>query len=243
MKALIVYCHPSKESFNHAVLETVQRELNEAGAQSRLIDLYAEGFQPAMSREDLDEYEDTSINTARIAQHTESLAWCDSLIFIYPTWWFGQPAMLKGWLDRVLVPGVAFSMPTPENPRITHNLQHVTRLGVFTTCGASRLVTRLVGAPGKRILLRGLRSCLNKRTHTVFAAHFQMDVSTPQSRQRHLKTVAARVRSLTGRKAAKEGLAALALWGRRASPKSGSADTVIPQAQQQQTNGNQGQTA
>ncbi len=199
MKALIVYCHPSPRSFNHAVLETVQAELNAAGAEQRLIDLYAENFQPAMTLEDWSTYEDTNTNTNRIAQHVDSLQWCDALLFVYPTWWFGPPAMLKGWLDRVLVPGVAFSMPTPENPRITHNLLHINQLGVFTTCGASWLLTKMIGSPGKRILMRGLRACLNPKAKTVFGAHYLMDSSTQESREKHLAIVANKVRRLTGK--------------------------------------------
>lgn len=48
---------------------------------------------------------------ARLSRHAEALAWCDALIFVYPTWWQGLPAMLKGWLDRVLLPGIAFDLP------------------------------------------------------------------------------------------------------------------------------------
>jgi NAD(P)H dehydrogenase (quinone) len=65
--------------------------------------------------------------------------------------------MIKGWLDRVLVPGLAFLMPDGQNDDIRPGLTHITRLGVFTTCGASFWLTRMVGAPGKRTLLRGVR--------------------------------------------------------------------------------------
>ena len=76
----------------------------------------------------------------------EALRWCDTLIFVYPTWWYGPPAMLKGWLDRVMLPDVAFLMPDPENVTIRPALQQITRLGVFTTCGASYWLTSLIGA-------------------------------------------------------------------------------------------------
>jgi hypothetical protein len=65
--------------------------------------------------------------------------------------------MIKGWLDRVLVPGVAFLMPDGQNDDIRPGLTHITRLGVFTTCGASFWLTRMIGAPGKRTILRGVR--------------------------------------------------------------------------------------
>jgi len=198
MKALIVYCHPSATSFNHAVLETVMDELSRAGAEMRVIDLYGEQFQPALTLEDWTEYEDTSCNTDRIGPHVESLQWCNALIFVYPTWWFGQPAMLKGWLDRVLVPGVAFTMPCEENKRFGHTLKHIKHLGVFTTCGASFWLTKLIGSPGKRILMRGLRALCHERARTAFAAHYRMDFSTPDSRTKHLARVRTKMRKLIG---------------------------------------------
>ena len=198
MKALIVYAHPKQDSFNHAVLEAITQQLDQAGVEHRVIDLYAEGFQPCLTSEDWDEYEDTSCNTARIAPHVESVQWCDTLLFVYPTWWFGHPAILKGWLDRVLVPGVAFDMPSDDNPRISHTLKHITRLGVFTTCGASFWLTKAIGSPGKRILMRGLRALCHERARTTFAAHYRMDFSTPQTRARHLDRVRAKMRRLIG---------------------------------------------
>ncbi|MEM6711142.1 MAG: NAD(P)H-dependent oxidoreductase [Pseudomonadota bacterium] len=210
MKALIVYCHPSEGSFNHAVLETVKTELNAVGAEHRTIDLYGENFQPVLTLEDWTEYEDTNCNTARITGHVDLLTWCDSLIFVYPTWWFGLPAILKGWLDRVLVPGVAFSMPTKECPRISHNFLHIKNLAVFTTCGASFWFTKFVGSPGKRMLMRGLRSCLNRRARMIFAAHYQMDSSTPETRAKHLTRVSQKMRRLTGKRTLPPGRPAFA---------------------------------
>ncbi len=190
MRALIVHAHPNPESYNRAILDTVQERLLRVGAELRLIDLYDTGFSPALSRKELAQYEDTSCNQTGLEQHCADLLWCDTLIFVYPTWWYGLPAMLKGWLDRVLVPGVAFHMPQRENENIAPGLQHVTRLGVFTTCGASWWLTRMIGAPGKRTLLRGVRLMCAKRCRTAFAAHYLMDSSTEQSRKAHLRKVA-----------------------------------------------------
>lgn len=201
MKALIVYAHPCTESYNHAVLETVQKALKAAGVEHRVIDLYAEQFQPTLTLQDWSQYEDTSCNTDRVAGHVESLAWCDALLFVYPTWWFGQPAMLKGWLDRVLVPGVAFTMPTQDNPSFGHTLTHIKHLGVFTTCGATWWLTKFVGSPGKRILMRGLRPLCHPRAKTVFAAHYKMDSSTPASRARHLQKVKRKMAAFIGKPA------------------------------------------
>lgn len=200
MRALVVYCHPSPQSFTAAVRDRVLAALEERGAETRLIDLYAEGFAPVLSLAEWEGY--ARGDGTPVAAHVAALRWCDTLIFVYPTWWYGQPAILKGWLDRVLLPGVAFSMPRP-NETIRPMLTHITRLGVFTTCGASWWLTRLVGAPGKRTILTGVRLLCAPRCRTAYAAHYLMDSSTPESRARHLARVDRVLRGFLGRPTAR----------------------------------------
>ncbi|MEJ6392049.1 NAD(P)H-dependent oxidoreductase [Gymnodinialimonas sp. 2305UL16-5] len=202
MRALVVYCHPKEGSFASAVRDTILDRLRAAGAETRLRDLYAEGFQPVLTRDDLDCYLDCEKNREPVKDHVADLQWCDTLIFVYPTWWYGLPAMLKGWLDRVLLPDVAFLMPKTEGETIRPGLHHIERLGVFTTCGASWWLTRLVGAPGKRTLMRGVGFLMKRRASKVFAATFLMDSATPAQLQKHLTTVAAKMDRLMGAKAA-----------------------------------------
>lgn len=196
MRALVVYCHPRQGSFTEAVRDVVLAKLREARAEIRVLDLYARGFSPVLTARELECYEDEAVNQSGIEGHVEDLAWCDTLIFIYPTWWYGLPAILKGWLDRILVPGIAFLMPNANNSDIRPGLTHITRLGVFTTCGASWWLTRIIGAPGRRTLMRGLGFNLNLRARRVFAAHYLMDSSTPRSREKHLQRVRAKMRRL-----------------------------------------------
>lgn len=189
MRILIVYAHPNKDSFTAAVRDVVQERANAAGAEARVIDLYADGFDAILSARDLANYEDTSINQQGHEAHCTDLAWCDTLIFVYPTWWYGLPAILKGWLDRVLLPGVAFEMPQAEGENIKPGLTHIRRLAVFTTCGASWWLTWMIGAPGKRTILRGVRLLCSKKCRIAFAAHYLMDSSTSDSRAAHLAKV------------------------------------------------------
>lgn len=199
MRALVVYCHPRPESFTAAVRDLVLGRMAAAGAEVRLLDLYGDDFAPCLSAAELEGYEDTACNRAAVAADVSLLDWCDTLIFVYPTWWYGLPARLKGWLDRVMLPGVAFLMPDATHKDIRPGLTHITAMAVFTTCGASRWLTFLVGAPGKRTLLRGLRLICAPRCRTTFAAHYLMDSSTPQSRARHLARVAARMDRFTAK--------------------------------------------
>ena len=200
MRALVIYCHPKEGSFNAAVRDLVLDKLSRAGAEVRLHDLYAEGFAPVLTTAEWTGYLNCPENIAPVAAKVADVRWCDTLIFVYPTWWYGLPAMLKGWLDRVLLPDVAFFMPDAANRTIRPGLHHIRRMGIFTTCGASWWLTRIVGAPGKRTLTRGVGFLLPWSRKMVFAAHYLMDSSTPDSRRRHLEKVAAKMDRLIGRR-------------------------------------------
>lgn len=182
MRVLIVFSHPDPDSYNASLMRDARAALDGAGHETRLIDLYAEGFDPVLTREGWRAYEDAARNAEGIEAHVEALRWAEALVFVYPTWWYGLPAMLKGWLDRVWLPGVAFSMPRPDET-IRPQLGHIRKLGVITTCGASWWLTQLVGAPGRNLLLRGCGILMAPRRRRVFLAHYLMDSSTPESRE------------------------------------------------------------
>lgn len=204
MRALVVYCHPKEGSFSSAVRDTVLRRLSEAGVPTRLHDLYADGFQPVLTGPEWTGYLDCPGNRKPVEDYVADIEWCDTLIFVYPTWWYGLPAMLKGWLDRVLLPDVAFLMPKADGETIRPGLHHIERLGVFTTCGASRWLTFLVGAPGRRTLLRGVGFLMKPRARKVFAAHYLMDTAKPAALRAHLDKVAARTDKLIGQRRREE---------------------------------------
>jgi len=201
MRALVLYAHPREDSFNAGIRDLVLERLAAGGAEVRLRDLYAEGFQPAMTEHEHRIYEQSPENEVAVARDVADLRWCDTLIFVYPTWWYGLPAMLKGWLDRAMVAEVAFLMPKGPGETIRPGLTHITKLGVFTTAGASFWLTHLVGAPGKRTLMRGLRFNLSPRARTAFAVHYLMDSSTPESRARHLDKVRRKIDRLIAKRA------------------------------------------
>lgn len=181
MNVLVVYCHPDPESFNAAIRDTVVDALRQAGHQVRLLDLYADGFDPIMGCEERRAYHTKETNEAPVADHLAMIRQTDGLLFVYPTWWYGLPAMLKGWLDRVWVPHVTFSMPEDGQP-IRPLMTHIRFLGGITTCGAPWWWTKFVGEPGRRTILRGIRALCAKRCRTLWLAHYKMDSSTPESR-------------------------------------------------------------
>ncbi len=193
IRALVVYCHPKAGSFTAAVRDVVLDQLRAKGAAVQVIDLYARAYDPTLSQAEWETYLDCPGNRAPVAADVEALQWADTLIFVYPTWWYALPAILKGWLDRTFLPDVAFLMPDSVNRTIRPGLGQITRLGVFTTCGASWQLTTFVGAPGKRMLMRGIGLLCARRARKAFAAHYLMDSSTPESRAKHLARVAKRM--------------------------------------------------
>jgi NAD(P)H dehydrogenase (quinone) len=122
-KVLIVFAHPEPRSFNGALLRAAQETLTAAGDEVRVSDLYAMGFDPVARGTDFKTYDPAQpldyfgeqkrawpaqTLADDIMAEIEKLAWCDLLILQFPLYWFSVPAMLKGWFDRVLVPGFAF---------------------------------------------------------------------------------------------------------------------------------------
>lgn len=200
MKALVVYCHPCPESFNAALRDTVVDALRSNGAEVRLLDLHDLGFDPVMSAEERRRYNEEGVNEEPVADQLEHLFWCDTLVFVYPTWWFGLPAMLKGWLERVFVPHRTFRIPS-EHETMQGRLTHIRQLAVVTTCGATWWLSKLIGEPGRKTVLRGIRALCHPRCRTLYMAHYRMDSSTPQSREAYLAAVADRLsRFATGRR-------------------------------------------
>ena len=193
MRVLLVYSHPVPESYCAALRDCAIAALQASGHEVRLLDLYADGFDPVMRADERRRYNDAAAGEHPFPAHAAHLKWAEGIVFVYPTWWYGLPAMLKGWLDRVWTPDVTFEI-SKDNGRITPLLTHISRLGVITTCGAPRWWSFVVGHPGKRLVTRGLRALFARRCRSFFMTHYLMDVSTPKSRADFLAAVEKRLR-------------------------------------------------
>lgn len=193
MRVLVVYCHPVPESFCAAVRDAAINALKARGDEVRLVDLYAEGFDPALSVEERRYYNEGPSGDPALKPHYANLAWAEGVLFVYPTWWYGLPAMLKGWLDRVWVMDVAFKLP-PDGGQIISLVSHVRKLGVITTCGATWWLSLLMGEPGRKTIMRGIWALAGRGCRTMFLAHYDMDRSTDQTRRRFLEKVASSLR-------------------------------------------------
>lgn len=188
MRWLVVYCHPVPESFCAGLRDAAVEVLEGRGEKVRLVDLYAEGFDPVMGCDERRDYNDRAPSDPALQPHIDNLKWAEALLFVYPTWWYGLPAMLKGWLDRVWAMDVAFKLPD-QGARIVSLMPHVKRIGVVTTCGAPWWWSVVIGQPGRRTILRGMRALCAWRCRTFYLAHYDMDRSTPESRAAFLTKV------------------------------------------------------
>lgn len=192
MKCLVVYCHPAPESFGAALRDAAVAALSARGWELRVSDLYADGFDPVMRADERRSYNYGVPADPKLAPHLENLAWAEAILFVYPTWWYGLPAMLKGWLDRVWATDVAFRLPA-EGGAIVSLVSHIRKIGIVTTCGASWWVSMLMGQPGRRTVLRGIRALCAPTARTLYVAHYGMDSSTPESRAAFLWKVKVRL--------------------------------------------------
>ena len=191
MRILLVLAHPQPESFAHAVQERARAGLQRAGHEVRLLDLYGIGFDPVMSEADRRDYHTPGLNEVRVADQLAHLRWAEGLVFVYPTWWYSLPAMLKGWIDRVWVPFATFELPQGLAP-VQGRMRNIRLIGGFSTYGSPWWWIRLVsGDPGRRIVMKGLRPLCHRRCRSFWLGHYRMDSSTPASRARFLRKVEA----------------------------------------------------
>jgi NAD(P)H dehydrogenase (quinone) len=159
VKTLVVHCHPDPASFSTALYRAACDALRRGGHDLRQIDLYADGFDPVLSFDERRAYlGDTEVIEHHVQPHVDALRWAEHLVFVHPTWYYGPPAMLKGWLDRVWLPGIAFLPPARRGGMARPALRNIRRLTVVTTGGAPWWWLKVIGDPHRKLFTRGLRA-------------------------------------------------------------------------------------
>jgi len=194
MRVLYLYCHPLPESFHAAILKESLAGLAEAGHAVDLLDLYKENFNPVLSEQDRRDYHDLDRNQRGLESYIDRLRKADALVVQFPTWTFGMPAMLKGYFDRLMMPGVAFDLSEPSNakPMLT-NIKTV--MGV-STYGRPRWVAMYVGDPPRRTVTRYLPRLMARRCRVSYHALYHMNVASLTQRISFLERVRGAMRDL-----------------------------------------------
>jgi NAD(P)H dehydrogenase (quinone) len=195
MRVVVVVAHPDPDSFNHAIASTASTALSACGHEVTVLDLYAEEFRTAMSpAERLAYHSERPILDPMAERHAEIVKQSEALVFVYPTWWSTMPAILKGWLERVMVPGVGFVFD--EHHHVRRGLTRVRCVVGISTYGARWTLVKGVHDNGRRVLLRALRLNTAVFTRRSWLGLYEMNTRTAEQRAAFLNRVDRRMRSL-----------------------------------------------
>ncbi len=166
--ALIVFAHPVPGSFTSAVRDRVRDGFLGRGWTIDDLDLHSAGFDPCVDAAELAGLRRVD---PVVDDHVARLRRADALVFVHPTWWGAQPAIVKGWLDRVLA-----------HPESGAALRGVRRLVVVSSHGSSRLRNAAQGVPGRRITFRLLRSRCHRFARGVWIPFYDNDTANEADR-------------------------------------------------------------
>src|SRR4051794_8245246 len=168
MRVLIVYAHPLSDSFAAALRDAVVARLQAAGHEVDHCDLYAEGFDPVLTASERRAYNTAIPDLTAVESHVARLRAAEALVLCFPTWWYGTPAILKGWFDRVWTNEVAFTLPEGGGA-IRPALHNIRKFAVVTTYGSPWWLMNLVlRAPVRAVLIGGVRRLFPPPFRRVF---------------------------------------------------------------------------
>jgi putative NADPH-quinone reductase len=187
MRVLILYANPVETSFGAGLHRQVVDALRSRGHEVDDCDLYAEGFDPLTSRQDRIDYHDPALNRASVAPYVDRLLAAQALVLVFPVWNYGFPAILKGFVDKVFLPGVSFDLGADGSWR--PKLTGVKKLAAVCTYGGNRWRTMLMGDPPRKVVKRSLRSLFGLGATCEYLAHYDMNNTTPERRARFLGEV------------------------------------------------------
>jgi NAD(P)H dehydrogenase (quinone) len=187
MKILVIYAHPLEDSFSAAIHRTVLESLKSSAHEIDDLDLYAENFQPVLSREERLNYHDEALNRAQIGPYIDRLLWAEAVVFVFPTWSFGVPAILKGWMDRVLIPGVSFTIEPDGAARQV--LKNVRRIAAVSTYGRPWWLVRVAVGDIPRRQIAGHFRTICGGVPTTYLALYNMNQATAEKREAFLAKV------------------------------------------------------
>jgi NAD(P)H dehydrogenase (quinone) len=189
MRVLVVHAHPVETSFNRSLFRTVTETLGKGGHQVDALNLYDEGFDALLSREERVNYEDVPGNlTPAVLPYVERLRAAEAIVIVHPVWNYGYPAILKGFFDRVFLPGVSFIL---ADGGVKPNLKNIRKAAFVTTYGGDRWRTMLMGDPPRRLARRWAWATFGTRLPPKYLALYDMN----NNREPELKAFVEKVRA------------------------------------------------
>ena len=187
MRILVVYAHPLETSFVSALHVRVVETLRAGGHSVDDLDLYAENFDPALSRQQMLAYVDTSANTREVEAYVARLRAAEALVLVFPVWFDGLPAILQGYFQRVFLPGVALRI---DRAGLFHpNLWHLKRLAAVCAYGEGQRDVALKRNPARRFVRYNIGALIDPKGRFEYLALYDMNFTTAPRRAAFLKRV------------------------------------------------------
>ncbi len=156
MKTVIVFNHPYEGSYCNAILDSVTKGLQQSNREYDIIHLDKDGFNPVMTAQDLKGFRDKQPVDPKVVEYKERLEQADRVVFIFPIWWELMPALMKGFIDKVIFPGVAYDYVNGSNTRMKPLLTNIKSVTVITTMNTPGFLYRIIfGNAIQRSLIRG----------------------------------------------------------------------------------------
>ena len=190
MHTLVIYCHPWDGGFNHAVLRALVRRLEREEGGCDVIDLYADGFEPALSREELAGYGAGRVVDPLVERYQRLVGQAERLAIVTPIWWNDVPAMLRGFFDKVMLVGFSWEA---TGHGLLGKLTGIREVDLYTTSAEPTehleraLRSSFIEGTLAQLGMGGLGSenAGNRRWHNFGL----MDASTPERREAWLREV------------------------------------------------------
>jgi NAD(P)H dehydrogenase (quinone) len=187
LRILVVYAHPLETSFIAALHLCAVKTLRAGGHNVDDLDLYAERFDPVMSREQFAHYVDTSANTREVAVYVKRLRAAEALVLVFPVWFDGLPAMMQGYFQRVFLPGVALRID--EKGLFHPNLRHLKRMAAVCTYGEDEAAVAAKNNPAHRFVHYNIGALIDPNGRFEYFAHYDMNFSAAPRRAAFMKRV------------------------------------------------------
>jgi NAD(P)H dehydrogenase (quinone) len=187
MRVLVVHAHPVETSFNRALYDAALDALRGGGHEVDPLNLYEESFEAVMSREERLNYHDIPGNlTPAVKPYVDRLRAADAIVFIYPLWNYGYPAILKGFFDRIFLPGVSFILVGGngvDTGTLVPNLKNIRKAAYVTTYGGTRWRTWLMGDPPRLLARRSAWATFRTPLPPKYLALYDMNNATEDDRK------------------------------------------------------------
>ncbi len=184
MRVHVIHAHPVETSYNRALFNAACEALRAKGDEVDALNLYDEDFRAAMSRQERLDYHEVPGNlTPEIKPYVDRLRACDKIVFVHPVWNYGYPAILKGYFDRIFLPGVSFVLEggdEPDKGKLVPAMKNIKKVAYITTYGGDQFRTWIMGDPPRRLAMRWAWVTFGTPTPPKYLALYNMNGATPE---------------------------------------------------------------